>query len=152
MDAVAYPDAAVSEFIRANLIPVRIQADDLEVAPRFLIKWTPSLLVLDKQGVKHHKTVGFFWPQELIPSLLLGMGRTYFDQPDRPKAISYFEQIIASYPRSFQAPEAVYFRGVSRYIETHDAANLIAIYDHLKSEYPESEWSMRANPYRLLKK
>jgi len=152
MDAVAYPDVAVAEFITKNLIPIRIQADNLEVAPRFLIKWTPSLLILDQKGVQHQKTVGYFPPKELIPVLLLGMGKTYFDQPDRPKAISYFEQIISSYPTCFQAPGAIYFRGVSRYIESHDAANLIAIYDQLKAEYPDSEWFMRSDPYRLLKK
>jgi len=79
------------------------------------------------------------------------MGKAYFDQSDRPKAIPYFEQIISDYPKCFQAPEALYLKGVSGYIEGHDVADLIGIYDHLKSEYPSSEWSMRADPYRLLK-
>ena len=50
------------------------------------------------------------------------------------------------------APEAVYLDGVSRYIETHEVANLIGIYDRLKAEYPDSPWLTRADPYRLLKK
>jgi tetratricopeptide (TPR) repeat protein len=151
MDAVAYPDAAVIEFITKNLIPIRVPANDHALAPKFRIKWTPSLLILDKQGIEHNRTVGFFWPQELIPSLLLGMGKACFNQPDRPKAISYFEEIITSYPKCFQAPEAIYLKGVSRFIVGHDVADLIGIYDHLKSEYPNSEWCMRADPYRLLK-
>jgi len=152
MDAVAYPDAAVSDFITRNFIPIRIQASDAELGPRFRIKWTPSLLILDKQGLEHNRTLGFFYPQELIPSLLLGIGKVFFDQPDRPKAISYFKQITMAYPESFQAPEAVYLKGVSQYIEDHDVANLFDIYECLKSRYPDSEWLMRADPYRLLKK
>jgi len=152
MDAVAYPDVAVIEFVNKNLIALRIPADDPELAPRFCIKWTPTLLILDKEGVAHDRNVGFFWPQELIPALLLGMGKTYFNQPDRTKAISCFEQIATSYPTSCQAPEALYLLGVARYIESRDVANLIAIYDRLKAEYPESHWLMRADPYRLLKK
>ncbi|OPY90887.1 MAG: hypothetical protein A4E72_00405 [Syntrophus sp. PtaU1.Bin208] len=152
MDAVAYIDAAVIEFVNKNLIPIRIPADDPLLAPRFLIKWTPTLLILDKEGVAHDKNVGFFWPQELIPCLLLGMGKTHFDQPDRTTACSCFEQIINSYPSSSQAPEAIYLSGVARYIEGHDVASLIEIYDRLKSDYPDSQWLMRAYPYRLLKK
>ncbi len=152
MDAVAYPDAAVIEFVNKNLIPIRVPADDPLLAPRHLVKWTPTTLILDREGVVHDKNVGFFWPQELIPCLLLGMGKTYFDQPDRTKALSCFEQILTSYPSSSQAPEAIYLSGVVRYIEGHDATNLIEIYDRLKSEYPDSQWLMRADPYRLLKK
>ncbi|SEM46017.1 Tetratricopeptide repeat-containing protein [Syntrophus gentianae] len=152
MDAVAYTDAAVIEFVNKNFIPIRIPASDSELAPRFLIKWTPTLLILDKEGIAHDKNVGFFWPQELISCLLLGMGKTYFDKPDRTKAIACFEQIPTSYPRSSQAPEAIYLSGVAQYIEGHDVANLIEIYDRLKSGYPDSQWLMRADPYRLLKK
>jgi tetratricopeptide (TPR) repeat protein len=152
MDAVAYPDPPVTEFISANLVPLRILADDRNLAPKFRIKWTPSLLILDAEGVEHYRTLGFFSPQELIPSLLLGMGKAYFNRPDRTKASNCFERIIADYAPSFQVPEAIYLKGVSQYIETHDVAHLIGIYDRLAADYPGTQWSMRADPYRLLKK
>lgn len=55
---------------------------------------------------------------------------------------------------AWRGPEAkkVYLNGVSRYIETHDVANLVSIYDRLTAEYPGSPWLTRADPYRLLKK
>jgi len=151
MDAVAYPEPAVIEFVTKNLIPLRIPADDHELAVQYRIKWTPSLLILDKKGVEHYRTLGFFWPQELIPSLLLGMGKAYFDKPDRIKAASCFNRIIEEYPQSFQTQEAIYMKGVSDYIATKQVSNLIGIYDHLASEYPDSQWAMRANPYSFLK-
>jgi tetratricopeptide (TPR) repeat protein len=151
MDAVAYPDPAVFDFITTNLVALRIPADDRSLAPKFRIKWTPTLIILDDEGVEHYRTLGFFTPQELIPSLLLGMGRAYFNRPDRPKASVCFEEIIVDYPSSFQAPEAIYLKGVSQYIESHNVDHLIGIYDRLVADYPKSEWLMRADPYRLLK-
>jgi hypothetical protein len=152
MNAVAFPDPAVIEFVNNNLISVRIPADDPELGPRFKVKWTPTLLILDADGVEHYRTLGFYPPEELIPSLLLGIGKARFNEPDRPAACDCFGKILKNYPTSSLAPEAVYLNGVSRYIETHDVANLIGIYDRLAVEYPESTWLTRADPYRLLKK
>lgn len=49
-------------------------------------------------------------------------------------------------------PETIYLKGVSGYIESHDVAHLIGIFDKLSAEYPGSPWVTRADPYRLLKK
>ncbi|MBC7963757.1 MAG: hypothetical protein H7Y05_12525, partial [Steroidobacteraceae bacterium] len=63
-----------------------------------------------------------------------------------------FGKILADYPGSTLAEEAVYLNGVARYIESHDVTNLIGLYDRLAAEYPSSPWLTRADPYRLLKK
>ncbi len=152
MDAVAYIDPAVISFINDNLVPLRLAADDPLLGPQYKVKWTPSLLVLDADGTEHYRTLGFYPPLELIPSLLLGMGKAKFNRPDRPGACQCYEKILSDYPASSLAPEAVYLNGVSRYIESHDVSNLIAIYDRLAAEYADSPWLIRADPYRLLKK
>ncbi len=151
MNAVAYIDPQVISFITENLIPVRLMADDPVFGPRFKIKWTPSLLILDSDGNEHYRTLGFYPPSDLIPSLLLGMGKTYFDQANRPAAISLFQRVITEYPKNSLAPEAVYMKEVSNFIQTHDPSHLVAIYDRLASEYPDSPWVTRADPYRFLK-
>ena len=152
MDAVAFIDPAVIDFINTNLVPIRVPADDPELGPRYRVKWTPTLLMVDGDGVEQYRTLGFYPPAELIPSLLLGIGKTKFNLPDRPAACACFEKILADYPASSLAPEAVYFNGVARYIETREVANLIGIYDRLAAEYPDSPWLTRADPYRFLKK
>ena len=152
MDAVAYINPAVISFVNENLVPLRLQASDPVLAPRYKIKWTPSLLVLDDEGVEQSRTLGFFPPEELIPSLLLGMGKAKFNLPNRPAACECFSKVVAQYPNSSFAPEAIYLNGVSSYIESHEVANLIGIYDRLRAEYPKSPWLIRADPYRLLKK
>lgn len=151
MDAVAYIDPAVIRFVNDSLVPVRIPAGDPELGPRYKIKWTPTLLLLDADGTEQYRTLGFFPPQELIPSLLLGMGKAKFNLPDRPAACDCFGKILADYPKSSFAPEAVYLNGVSSFIDGHDIANLVGLYDRLATEYPDSPWLMRADPYRLLK-
>lgn len=152
MDAVAYPDPAVVQFITNNFVPVRILADDRVLGPQFRVKWTPLLLILDADGGEHYRTLGFYPPEDLIPSLLLGMGKAHFNRAARPAASACFDRIIDEYPRHPLAPEAIYLKGVSGYIETHDVAHLIGIFDRLSAEYPESPWVTRADPYRFLKK
>jgi hypothetical protein len=152
MDAVAYPDQAVIRFITENLVPLRLPADDPKYGPKYRVKWTPTLLILDADGVEQYRTLGFYPPEDLIPLLLLGMGKACFNRPDRPAACGYFQRIMNDYPKNPLAPEALYLNGVSLYIESHDVANLIGIYDRLAAGYPDSPWLTRALPYSLLKK
>ncbi|MDO8724398.1 MAG: tetratricopeptide repeat protein [Syntrophales bacterium] len=152
MDAVAYTNSAVISFITDNLIPLRIMANDQVLGSQFKIKWTPSLHVLDFDGIEHYRTLGFYPPEDLIPSLLLGMGKSFFNHANRQAACSCFNRIITEHPKNSLAPEAVYLNGVASFIENHDVSHLIALYDRLASDYPDSPWLTRADPYKLLKK
>ncbi len=150
MDAVTYPTPAVVSFLNARVIPVRVPYNHQPLSERFQVKWTPTLVTLDVEGNEHHRSVGFLAPEELIPSLLLGSAKTAFDLDRWPDAISSLEDLIREYPRSDSAPEAIYLYGVSRYKSTHDPKPLKEAYEKLKEEYPASEWTKRAYPYRLL--
>jgi len=150
MDAVTYPDARVIGFISENLIPLRVQFDAQPLSANFNVKWTPTLVTLDSQGKEHHRTVGFLSPEELIPSLLLGIAKSYFETDRFDEALQNFEKLLAKYPKSDSAPEAIYLQGVCRYKSTQDAKPLKEAYEKLSSEYPSSEWTRRAYPYRLL--
>jgi hypothetical protein len=152
MDAVAYIDPEVIAFVNKNLVPLRIAAADPVLGPKFRIKWTPALLILEFDGSEHYRTLGFYPPEELLPSLLLGMGKAFFDRPDRVLAGKMFLRVIEEFPESPLTPEAIYLNGVSRYIEGHDVGNLIGIYERLAADYPHSPWLTRADPYRLIKK
>ncbi|MFZ2948158.1 MAG: hypothetical protein WA003_01620 [Desulfuromonadaceae bacterium] len=113
MDAVAYIDPAVISFVNDNLIPLRLEAADPVLGPRYKVKWTPTLLILNGEGVEQYRTLGFYPPDDLVPSLLLGMGKAKFDLPDRPAACDCFGKILADYPGSTLAAEAVYLNGVA---------------------------------------
>jgi TolA-binding protein len=150
MDAVTYPNESVTEFIQKNMIPLRVAFDAQPLATDFNIKWTPTLITLDAEGKEHHRTVGFLPPEELTPSLLLGIAKTYFDQEKFSEALSALDKILAEYPKSDSAPEAIYWRGVCGYKSTHHPKPLKEAYEQLQTKHPSSEWTKRAYPYRLL--
>jgi tetratricopeptide (TPR) repeat protein len=150
MDAVTYPDEGVAKFIAENVIPLRVAFDHKPLSSDFKVKWTPTLIILDPDGVEHNRTVGFLGPQELIASLMLGIGKSHFEREEFDKAISNFSLLLEAYPKSDSAPEAIFLRGVSLYKSTEDPKPLRASYDKLSAEYPENEWTKRAYPYRLI--
>ncbi len=150
MDAVTYPDDRVTDFIQNTLIPLRISFNAQPFASQFNLKWTPTLIVLDSLGKEHQRTVGFLPPEELIPSLLLGIAKSHFDQERFNEALSMLEKIISDHPGSGSAPEAIYLRGVCGYKNTHNPKPLKEAFEYLQTHYPSSEWTKRAYPYRLL--
>ncbi len=149
MGAVTYPDARVAEFVTSRMVPMQVLADS-QLAGDFKVKWTPTIVVLDFYGKEHHRTVGFFPPEEFIPNLLLGMSKVDFDTDQFNDAILNLDQLLAKYPKSDAAPEAIYLKGVARYKSSHNAAPLKEAYEKLKADYPASEWTRRAEPYGLL--
>lgn len=150
MGAVTYPDHEVINFVSENMIPLQVLSDIQPLSTDFNVKWTPTLVTLDTDGKEHHRTVGFLSPEELIPSLLLGMGKSYFETDRFGEAITNLERLLEKYPKSDSAAEAIYLRGVSRYKSTNDPEPLKAAYEQLAADYPSSEWTKRAYPYRLL--
>lgn len=150
MDAVTYPDEAVIKFIGTRVIPLRVAFDHKPLSEDFNVKWTPTLVTLDSDGKEHHRTVGFLHPEDLIASLLLGIGKAHFERGEFTEAIAAFEKLLADYPKTHSAAEAIFFRGVARYKGTHEAKPLREAYDKLTAEYPTSEWAQRAHPYRLI--
>ncbi len=150
MDAVTYPHVKVFDFITSSLVPIRVPADSKPLADDFKLTWTPTLITLDYYGKEHHRTVGFLPPDDLIASLMLGMGKTDFDTGDFNDAVIHFDRVLADFPQSSFAPEAVYLRGVSRFKASHDAVALKQAYEKLTADYPASEWAKRAEPYSLL--
>ena len=150
MGAVTYPNEKVAEFIEENMIPIQVLFDSQPLAAKFNIQWTPTVITLDEDGKEHHRTIGFLSPEEFIPSLMLGVAKCHFDSGKFDKALEMLEKLLRGYPKSDAAPESVYTRGVALYKSTHQAGHLKDAYKRLQGEYPSSEWTKRAQPYRLL--
>ena len=150
MGAVTFPEPKVVSFIVEHVVPLRFPYDHKPLAERFQVKWTPCLVTLDSEGREHHRTVGFLSPEELIPSLILGRAKVHFDHEEFEPALRNLEVVLKDYPKSGAAPEAMFIRGVCLYKTTHDAKALKEAYERLQGDYPGSEWTKRAYPYRLL--
>jgi len=150
MDAVTYPNPKVAEFLQSSLIPLQVKSDTQPLATDYRVKWTPNLLILDAAGKDHHRIIGFLPPVDFVGSILLGMGKTYFDVDRYEEGIATFDKVIAEYGQTGSAPEAVYLRGVAQYKSTHVALHLKEAFQLLQSRYSRSEWAKRAYPYWLL--
>jgi thioredoxin-related protein len=150
MDTVSYPNPKVIDFFAKYLIPVRVLINSKPLPQKFKVQWTPTLVLLDELGEEHHRTVGFLAAEELIASLMLGIGKSYFDREQYSDAEEILKQLLAEYPKSDPAPEATYYHGVSRYKRTHDAGELKKTVQAIQKNYPQSEWAKRASVYSLL--
>ncbi|HIJ90877.1 MAG: hypothetical protein OEV89_09250 [Desulfobulbaceae bacterium] len=150
MDTVTYPESKSVRFIEENFIPLRIPSDSKSHSEKFNVKWTPTLITLSPEGREHHRTVGFLGPEELIPSLLLGLGKYHYENDRFDEALARFGQLLEEYGQSGSAPEAIFLVGVCSYKRSHDAKPLKAAYEKLTVAFPDSEWTKRAYPYRLL--
>lgn len=150
MDEVTYQDLDVSNFIIDRIVALRAPFAAKTLATDFRVVWTPTLVILDYYGKEHQRTVGYIPPEELVASLLLGIGKVGFDNDQFNEAGVQLNTLLNGYPRSAAAPEAVYLRGLARYKSSHAATALKDTYRQLLAEYPESEWTKRAEPYTLL--
>jgi thioredoxin-related protein len=107
MDTVTYPEPRTVEFVTHYLIPVRVNTGSQSPLPaRFAIQYTPTQVLLDGDGKEHHRSVGFLPPEEFIASLLLGIGKAYFNHNQFSKALRFFEKLLSEHPRSQSAVTA----------------------------------------------
>ncbi len=150
MDAVTYPDDRVAAFTMESLIPLRVPFDTEPLATDFILRWTPTLIILGKDGKEHARFVGFIAPEDYISTFLLGAVKAFIGLKQIDRAAAALDRIINEYPKSFATPEAIYYRGVCEYKTTDSVAGLKGAYERLLKEYPASEWVKRAMPYRLL--
>jgi hypothetical protein len=146
MDAVTYPDKNVTEFITQNFIPLRVLSDAIPLSTDFNVQGAPTLILLDTSGKEHYRAVGFIPTEEMIPLLLFGIAKTYFDLDQVDQAIQKLDVIISEHPKSYTAPEATYLRGVYGYKSTRDRKHLWQAFVKLRHEYKQSGWAIRALP------
>lgn len=150
MDAVTLLDSGVSNFLTDRMIPLHATANTSTLAADFRVVWTPTIIVLDFYGREHQRTVGFLPPEEMVASLLLGIGKSALDNGQYNEAVLQLNTLLNGYPRSTAAPEAVYLRGVSRFKSSQSPSALKECCQQLSTQYPDSEWAKRAQPFSLL--
>lgn len=150
MDAVTYPAEEVSNFVKKHVIPLRINVNDDAAFEKHHVFWTPCLAVLDMNGNELQRTIGFMGVDEFIPSMLLGLAKVRLNEGDYDMAMIPLKSLQETCFESDAVPEAIYFSGVTLYKQTNDPGKLKDAYEKLLKDYPESAWTKRAYPYRLL--
>ncbi len=110
---------------------------------RFDAVWTPTVLVLDPSGKERWRIEGYLPKEEFRAQLELGLARVAFMQKKWPEAERRYDEILKRYPGSKAAPEALYWRGASRYSATHDHRALDELRGEFQRRYPDSAWAMK---------
>ncbi|MGA9820725.1 MAG: hypothetical protein WBQ36_03925 [Desulfobaccales bacterium] len=140
----------MAKFISLNFVPVKIETTNTDLMKRYSVSWTPTVLVLDAEGREHYRGVGFFSPEDLIPTLMTAKGRWALDTDQYAEARALFEEVISCHPDRDTTAEALFFLGVSKFKMSHDPKLLRETYDELTAKFPTSSWTKQAVHYRLI--
>jgi len=148
MDAVTYPAEEVTEYVTENFVALRVDyTKETDLLRKYRVNWTPTIVFLDMRGDKHYRIPGYLPPEVFRTHMVLARAKTAFETSRYRDAFELYDRIARESPDSEEAPQAIYFRGVSRYKETEDASHLDSAGEELASRFPESEWTMRTRPW-----
>ncbi len=107
--------------------------------------WTPTVLILDSQGIERARIEGYFPNSEFRARLEMGLARIAFMHKEWGEAGRRYGDVAARYAETHAAPEAVYWKGVSRYKGANDHKALDEVARELKERYQTSLWTKKAS-------
>lgn len=146
MDTVTYPTEKVANYITDHFIPCKVNfPENGELAAKFNVIWTPTLLFLSTDEVVYHRSLGFLPPEDCLAELYFARGWTAFCLGKSDDATSHFKALASQFPRSDPAPQALYWLGVADYRETKNPEGLISIWKTLAKDYPDNVWAKKVS-------
>jgi TolA-binding protein len=110
---------------------------------RFDSNWTPSVVILDPNGKERFRIDGYLPKEEFRAQLELGLARVAFMSKDWAEAERRYADLLERYPATQAAPEALYWKGVSRYKATNDHTVLGELPGQFRERYPQSIWAAK---------
>jgi len=111
---------------------------------RFDALWTPSVVILDPNGVERFRLEGYLPKDEFRAQLELGLARVAFMGKHWAEAEQRYTAVLETYPQSKSAPEALYWKGVSHYKATNDHTVLSELPGQFREQYPDSIGALKA--------
>lgn len=146
MGAVTYPDLTVATILNEYFVPVQINVDHAhDLVERFQVIWTPNLNVLDTSEDVIYHVEGWLPPSDCAAMLMVGLGHFYLHEKRFEDGVSIFQEVWDKFPHTDFAPEALYYSGVGKYLESHNVSDLSGRWKMLQDHYPQSTWSMRSS-------
>ena len=145
-----YTDPRVVQLITERFIPVRIHvkhnADDFKrLGARFNAQWTPTVLVVDRDGEERHRIEGFLPADDFLGQLTLGLAQSAFARGEFSDAEPLFREVVEKYAQTEAAPEALYWAGVSRYKSAGDATALADTARAFTTQFQGTSWAKKAS-------
>ncbi|MBO0722241.1 MAG: tetratricopeptide repeat protein [Blastocatellia bacterium] len=99
--------------------------------------------MLDSDGNERWRIEGYLPKDEFRAQLELGLARVAFMHKQWAEAERRYAEVLEHYPNTKAAPEALYWRGVSRYKATNDHKILGELPGLFKEKYPDSMWALK---------
>lgn len=96
------------------------------------------MLILDPNGEERYRIEGYLPVEEFRAQLELGLARVDFMSKKWADAERRYAEILERYPDAKAAPEALYWKGVSRYKATNDHKVLGELPALFQEKYPDS--------------
>jgi len=151
MGAVTYPEPAVERFINGHFIPVQFNVvEQPEVMDQFNTPWTPTLIVQDAEGREHRRSQGYLDARRFVGEMSLAWLLAAINRRDFAAAHQRSEETLReTRGDAWREPEAVYWSAVAAYKASSDPANLIAGWNRLLDQFPQSEWAKRVEFIRM---
>jgi hypothetical protein len=144
LEAESYGDHETAEFIDEHFVPFTVNIHDKAgLFGRFQAAWTPTVLIMSHKGVERYRIEGYLPRSEFRPQLELGLARVAFMAKDFNEAERWYDH-IANNHISVQ-PEALYWRAVCRYNQTHDPSPLGEVAQELSRNHSDSIWATKAS-------
>ena len=141
-----YPHPEVASLISLAFIPARAHVKENSAAfERFRTQWTPTVVILDPDGIERYRFEGYLPPDDFMAALELGLGHAAFGQKNWSEAEQRFRAVVDRFPSVDAAPEALYWAGVSRYKRTSDAAALADTARQFKERYAGTSWAKKSS-------
>ena len=105
------------------------------------------MLITDSNGEERWRLEGYLPKEDFWLSLDMGLARVAFVNKRWADAEERYDTIIQKHRQSRFVPEAIYYRGVSRYSSSHDHTVLGSTANDLKNNYEGNEWQVRSIPW-----
>lgn len=98
--------------------------------------WTPTVLILDPNGLERYRLEGYVPRDEFRAQLELGRARLAFVEKRWQAAEEIYQGIVDTLGQTTAAPEGVYWAGVCYYKRTQDHSRLTPMAQELQRRYP----------------
>lgn len=143
---MTYPDRQVADLLNEDFVSVQVDLEKAgRLADQFQVIWTPNLNFIGSRGKRIYHLEGWLPPSDFAAMLGIVRGHYHLAGKKFADAAPHFKGVFDRSPHSQFAPEALYYRGVSRYLDSHEVDKLKEDWTTLQRFYPQSAWSMRAN-------
>ena len=143
---MTYPDLSVAASVNTFFVPVQLDVEkDKDQVQKFRVIWTPNINIMDSSENIFYHVEGWLPPFEFSAMLMTAHGQYCLKRKRYAEAKEIFQKTWEKFPQSGFSAEALYYLGVSGYMESHEIDALSNGWALLQKYHPQSTWAIRSS-------